>query len=54
MRKKINNTVQISSHVKEKLQHVMAENEKQKQLLAVYDEQVKKVSKRLINRFIRL
>lgn len=44
LRKKINNTVQISSHVKEKLQYVMAENEKQRKRLEVNDEQVKKVS----------
>lgn len=43
LRKKINNTVQISSHVKEKLQYVMAENEKQRKRLEVNDEQVKKV-----------
>lgn len=43
LKKKINNTVQILSHVKEKLQFVYVENDKEKLNLAVYDEQVKKV-----------
>lgn len=42
LKKKINNTVQILSHVKEKLQFVYVENDKEKLNLAVYDEQVKK------------
>lgn len=43
LKKKINNTVQILSHVKEKLQFVTKENEKEKDRLAVYDNQVKNV-----------
>ncbi len=44
LKKKINNTVQILTHVKEKLQFVFVENGKEKINLAVFDEQVKKVS----------
>lgn len=44
LKKKINNTVQILTHVKEKLQFVYVENEKEKLNLDVYDQQVKKVS----------
>ncbi len=44
LKKKINNTVQILTHVKEKLQFVFVENGRQKLNLAVYDEQVKKVT----------
>lgn len=43
LKKKINNTVQILSHVKEKLQFVTKENEKEKDRLSVYDNQVKNV-----------
>jgi hypothetical protein len=43
LKKKINNTVQILTHVKEKLQFVNGENEKQGEQLAVNDELVKKV-----------
>jgi hypothetical protein len=43
LKKKINNTVQILSHVKEKLQFVSVENEKEKERLSVYDNQVKNV-----------
>jgi hypothetical protein len=43
LKKKINNTVQILTHVKEKLKFVNSENEKEKLNLSVYDEQVKKV-----------
>ncbi len=43
LKKKINNTVQILSHVKEKLQFVSVENEKEKERLAAYDSQVKNV-----------
>jgi hypothetical protein len=43
LKKKINNTVQILTHVKEKLQFVLAENEKEKSNLNTYDENVKKV-----------
>lgn len=42
LKKKINNTVQILTHVKEKLQFVFVENDKEKLNLNVYDEQVKK------------
>lgn len=42
LKKKINNTVQILSHVKEKLQFVVSENDTEKQRLSVYDDQVKK------------
>ncbi|CAF0802055.1 unnamed protein product [Brachionus calyciflorus] len=42
LKKKINNTVQILTHVKEKLQFVMTENEKEKHRLSEFDEQVKK------------
>jgi len=42
LKKKINNTVQILTHVKEKLQFVLAENEKEKANLSIYDEDVKK------------
>lgn len=35
--------MQTLSHVKEKLQYYLAQNDKQKQNLSVYDEQVKKV-----------
>jgi hypothetical protein len=42
LKKKINNTVQILTHVKEKLQFVNAENEKEKGLLSISDEQVKR------------
>lgn len=44
LKKKINNTVQILTHVKEKLQHVANENEKEKYRLVEFDEQVKKVA----------
>ena len=44
LKKKINNTVQILTHVKEKLQFVNAENDKEKQRLNVYDEEVKMVT----------
>ena len=43
LKKKINNTVQILSHVKEKLQFVSVENEKEKERLATHDNQVKNV-----------
>ncbi len=43
LKKKINNTVQILTHVKEKLQFVFAENDKEKINLASFDEEVKKV-----------
>lgn len=43
LKKKINNTVQILTHVKEKLQFVGNENEREKFRLAEIDEQVKKV-----------
>ena len=43
LKKKINNTVQILTHVKEKLQFVLAENEKENSNLNTYDENVKKV-----------
>ena len=43
LKKKINNTVQILTHVKEKLQFVLAENEKEKANLSINDEDVKKV-----------
>jgi hypothetical protein len=36
--------VQILTHVKEKLQHVFAENEKEKINLGINDEEVKKVN----------
>lgn len=44
LKKKINNTVQILSHVKEKLQFVMSENGTEKENLSIYDDQVKKVN----------
>ena len=43
LKKKLNNTVQILSHVKEKLKFVNDENEKEKVNLSVNDELVKKV-----------
>ena len=43
LKKKINNTVQILTHVKEKLQFVNVQNEKERVNLQIYDEQVKKV-----------
>jgi hypothetical protein len=43
LKKKINNTVQILTHVKEKLQFVFAQNESEKKNLNDYDEKVKKV-----------
>jgi hypothetical protein len=43
LKKKINNTVQLLSHVKEKLQFVNAQNETERNRLSVFDEQVKKV-----------
>lgn len=51
LRKKINNTVQILTHVKEKLQFVTVENDKEKQRLSAYDDQVKKVFKNKRNVF---
>ena len=51
LKKKINNTVQILTHVKEKLKFVNSENEKEKTNLSVYDEQVKKVIY-IINNFL--
>ena len=48
LKKKINNTVQILTHVKEKLQFVNGENEKQGEQLAVNDELVKKVKHFLV------
>ena len=44
LKKKINNTVQILSHVKEKLQFVNAENDKETGKLTVYEQEVKKVT----------
>jgi hypothetical protein len=43
LKKKINNTVQILTHVKEKLKFVIAENEKEKEKLSIFDDEVKKV-----------
>ena len=43
LKKKINNTVQILTHVKEKLKFVNAENEKEKDYLSYYDDDVKRV-----------
>ncbi len=45
LKKKINNTVQILTHVKEKLQFVNGENERQGEQLNINDEMVKKVKK---------
>ena len=53
LKKKINNTVQILTHVKEKLQFVNGENEKQGEQLAVNDELVKKVRHFLVLFFIK-
>jgi hypothetical protein len=52
LKKKINNTVQTLSHVKEKLQFVSVENEKEKERLAVYDNQVKNVSRLFVFKWI--
>lgn len=49
LKKKINNTVQILTHVKEKLQFVFVENDKEKLNLNIYDEQVKK-NRDILNR----
>lgn len=49
LKKKINNTVQILTHVKEKLQFVFVENDKEKLNLNFYDEQVKK-NRDILNR----
>ncbi len=46
LKKKINNSVQILTHVKEKLKFVIAENEKEKETLSIYDDEVKKVRQR--------
>ena len=43
MRKKINNTVQILTHVKEKLQFVNTENEVERERLRDSDQMVKTV-----------
>jgi hypothetical protein len=43
LKKKINNTVQILTHVKEKLKFVNAENEKEKESLSYNDDDVKRV-----------
>ena len=43
LKKKINNTVQILTHVKEKLKFVGVENEKEKESLAFFDDEVKRV-----------
>jgi uncharacterized coiled-coil DUF342 family protein len=42
LKKKINNTVQVLSHVKEKLQFMNVENENEKEHLEFYDDEVKK------------
>ncbi len=44
LKRKINNTVQILTHIKEKLQFVNSENDKEKEKLKDFDEEVKKVS----------
>lgn len=51
LKKKINNTVQILTHVKEKLQFVNGENERQGEKLNVNDEMVKKVGDLFFNLF---
>lgn len=48
LKKKINNTVQILTHVKEKLKFVSAENETEKDSLDNYDNEVKRVNKLLL------
>jgi hypothetical protein len=48
LKKKINEAVQILTHVKEKLKFVEAQNDKEKQRLAIHDEKVKKVISCLI------
>ena len=46
LKKKINNTVQILTHVKEKLKFVNAENEREKENSSYFENEVKRVNKR--------
>ena len=45
LKRKINDNVQILSHIKEKLQFVGSENEKENDRLRGYDEEAKEVSR---------
>jgi hypothetical protein len=45
LKKKINNTVQILTHVKEKLKFVYAENEKESENSSYFENEVKRVSR---------
>ena len=47
LKRKINDNVQILTHIKEKLQFVGSENEKENDRLRSYDEEVKEVSSRI-------
>ena len=44
LKKKINNTVQILTHVKEKLKFVNAENEKERENSSYFENEVKRVN----------